>query len=277
MFDASWNVFRLVADFMHLGGMAFGVAAILTSRSVAGFSRKTQVMFQAVFLSRYLDIFSSRQGFYLLFFKVGFNLITAFMLWLFNKLHHSYDASADSCNLLVLLVPTVIIAWLTAEGEGFREEAWTFSELAEPLALVPQYIMCYRAPKVRPAALIYVLAVGGYRTLYVCNWIYKRYVYHGAYHDYTSWIGGAVECVIFFDFLVRISQRREVIGAIGASPLGRVMLQIDDSAGRISEKIELGTIGRRIPFGLSGPGSQGEENERKQWDQSDKLRDEEGC
>ena len=25
------------------------------------------------------------------------------------------------------------------------QEAWTFSELLEPLALIPQYIVCYRA------------------------------------------------------------------------------------------------------------------------------------
>ncbi|CAL1162679.1 unnamed protein product [Cladocopium goreaui] len=166
------RVFRLLADFLHLAGMSFGLAAILSSRSVAGFSRKTQVLFQVVFVSRYLDIFTQHQGLYLLFFKITFNLITAFMLWLFHKLHHSYEASADSCNLLALVVPPAIIA-LFSGGMGVREEAWTFSELLEPLALIPQYIVCYRATKVRPAAVIYVLAVGGYRTLYVCNWIYK--------------------------------------------------------------------------------------------------------
>ena len=276
MDTVSWNVFRLLADFLHLSGMGFGLAAILSSRTVAGFSRKTQVMFQMVFVSRYLDIFTQHQGLYLLFFKITFNLITAFMLWLFHKLHHTYEASADSCNLLALVVPPAIIALLSG-GMGVREEAWTFSELLEPLALIPQYIVCYRATKVRPAAVIYVLAVGGYRALYVCNWIYKRYAWHGAYHDYTSWIGGALECVIFADFLVRISQRKEVIGAIGASPLGRIILQIDDSAGRFSEKVELRTFGRRIPFGLSGPGSQDDENKKKQWDVSDKLVDEEEC
>mmetsp|Transcript_17616 Transcript_17616/g.41838 ORF Transcript_17616/g.41838 Transcript_17616/m.41838 type:complete len:293 (+) Transcript_17616:83-961(+) len=273
----SWNIFRLLADFLHLSGMGFGLAAILSSRSVSGFSRKTQVLFQVVFLSRYLDIFTTHQGLYLLFFKIAFNLITAFMLWLFHKLHHTYEASADSCNLLALIVPAAVLALLSAGGDGLREEAWTFSELLEPLALIPQYIVCYRASRVRPAAVIYTLAVGGYRTLYVCNWIYKRYVWHGAYHDYTSWIGGALECIIFADFLIRISQRREVIGAIGASPLGRIILQLDDSAGRLSEKIELRAMGRRIPFGLSGPGSQDDENMRKQWDVSDKLVDEEGC
>ncbi|CAK8986784.1 ER lumen protein-retaining receptor [Durusdinium trenchii] len=141
MDTVSWNVFRLLADFLHLGGMSFGLAAIVSSRSVAGFSRKTQVLFQLVFVSRYLDIFTQHQGLYLLFFKV--RLRTAFMLWLFHKLHQTYEAAADSCNLLALVAPAAILAWLSG-GMGLREEAWTFSELLEPLALIPQYIVCYR-------------------------------------------------------------------------------------------------------------------------------------
>ena len=61
------------------------------------------------------------------------------------------------------MVPPAIIALLSG-GMGVREawvsvdaysenskldpslaqEAWTFSELLEPLALIPQYIVCYR-------------------------------------------------------------------------------------------------------------------------------------
>merc|ERR1719237_1522079 len=130
----------------------------------------------------------------------------------FAMLHRTYDASADSCNLLALVVPTGVVAYAVSRGSGFREEMWTFSEFLEPFALVPQYILCYRASRVRPVVVLYVLAVGGYRILYVCNWIYKRMNWHNAYNDYTSWFGGTVECMLFVDFAARISQRREVIG-----------------------------------------------------------------
>ncbi|CAK0844202.1 unnamed protein product [Prorocentrum cordatum] len=56
-----------------------------------------------------------------------------------------------------------------------------------------------------------------------------------------------------------------------------MVLRLDDKAGRLSEKIELGVVGRRVPFGLSGPGSQEDERKRKEWDVSDKLVDEESC
>lgn len=273
----SWNVFRLAGDALHLAGMVLGLSAVWGTGSVECFSRKTQVLYQIVYVTRYLDVFMDHQGAYLFFFKATFNVITATMLVAFAVLHRTYDVSADSCNLLALVVPTAVVAHMASHGLGFREEMWTFSEFLEPFALVPQYILCYRASRVRPVAVLYVLAVGGYRVLYVCNWIYKRMNWHAAYHDYTSWLGGGIECVLFFDFVWRISQRREVIGEMGASALGRMVLRMDDKAGRISEKIELGVVGRRVPFGLSGPGSQEDERKRKEWDVSDKLVDEESC
>jgi len=273
----SWNIYRYAADFLHLGGMLLGLFAIWSARSVEGFSRKTQVLYQIVYVTRYLDVFTSTQGMYLLFFKVFYNLITMLMIVAFGIFGETYNPGADSCNIMAILVPTAVIAYLTSAGAGLEQEMWTYSELLEPLALLPQYIICYRATRVRPAAVIYVLAVGGYRLLYICNWIYKRYKWHGMYHDYTSWFGGGLEAVLFIDFVIRICQRKEVIGAISTSPLGGLLLHMDSGAGRLAEIIELSTIGTRLPFGLSGAGDEESAAMKKQWDVSDKLSDEESC
>lgn len=276
-FAVNWNYFRLIGDFMHLGGMVFGLAAICTGRSVDGFSRKTQVLYQTVYITRYLDIFVEPQGMYLFCFKVTFNAITAAMLYLFAKYPHTYDISADSCNVIALFVGAGIIAYVSSAGSSFEKELWAYSEFLEPLALVPQYIMCYRVQRVKPTVVLYVLAVGGYRLLYVCNWIYKRYKWHGAYHDYISWCGGILECVLFADFALRISQRQEVIGAFGgATPFGRLLLTMDNTAGMVFEKIEMNTIGRRLPLGLSGHGKEDHDGQ-KQWSISDQHIEEEGC
>mmetsp|Transcript_77790 Transcript_77790/g.241024 ORF Transcript_77790/g.241024 Transcript_77790/m.241024 type:complete len:294 (+) Transcript_77790:74-955(+) len=272
-----WNVFRLAGDGLHLAGMILGLSAVWRSGSVEGFSRKTQVLYQAVYVSRYLDLLTASQGLYLVAFKVSYNLITAAMLASFALLWQTYDAAADSCNLLGIIAPVAVATYLASAGSGFREEMWTFSEFLEPLALVPQYIVCYRASRARPAALLYTVAVGGYRLLYVCNWAYKRYKWHSAYHDYTSWFGGALECTLFIDFVMRISQRDGAAG-VGTSALGRLLLNLDGGAGRFSEKIEMSALGRRLPFGLTGSGLEGTEGGRsgRQWDASDELDDGEG-
>mmetsp|Transcript_51624 Transcript_51624/g.122861 ORF Transcript_51624/g.122861 Transcript_51624/m.122861 type:complete len:300 (-) Transcript_51624:125-1024(-) len=276
----NWNYYRYAADYLHFGGMLLGLAAILYSRSVQGFSRKTQVLFQLVYITRYLDIFTTTQAFYLFFFKITFNVITAAMLLLFWHLHKTYDAVADSCNIVAIVVPLAITAHLTSSSSGLEEELWTFSEYLEPFALIPQYIMCHKAAVLRPETLAYVLAVGGYRALYVCNWLYKRSKLHSAYHDYTSWVGGLLECIFFADFVVRILRRgsgstTSSYSSGAATFLGSVLVNFDDKAGEISERIEMRTLGRRIPFGLSGHPEK-EEDDLKPWGSADQFDDEEG-
>lgn len=270
----SWNIYRYAADYLHFGGMILGLVTVFSSKSVQCFSRKTQVMFQIVYITRYLDVLTESQVMYLIFFKITFNLITAAMLTSFVLFNHTYDVGADSCNIVAILVPTGVAAFLAATGSGLQEQLWTWSEFLEPFALWPQYIMCYRAKSIRHVTVLYVLAVGGYRVLYVCNWIYKRFKWHGAYHDYTSWLGGGLECILFIDFVLRIAKRSD--DALGVSVLGQALLNIDEGANKLSEQVELRTIGRRLPYGLSGPGSKVNEN-LDSWDVSDKLIDEEGC
>merc|ERR1712187_637350 len=99
--------------------------------------------------------------------------------------------------------------------------------------------MCYQATSLRPVVVFYVLLLGGYRFGYICNWIYKRYMWAGAYHDYTSWAGGVLECILFADFVVRLARSKE-----GASLLGNVLLTIDGGAGKAAEKFEMTGRGR---------------------------------
>jgi len=270
--SVNWNVFRYLADYLHFGGMLAGLAVVGSTRSVEGFSGKTQVLYQLVYFCRYLDVFTESQAMYLIFFKVTFNVVTASMLVMFWLFRHTYDSVADSCNLLAILLPVATAALVLGSGSGVKDDLWTFSEFLEPFALLPQYIVCYRAKRVRPGALMYVFAVGGYRMLYVCNWICKRSKWHDRYHDYTSWLGGIVECILFVDFLCRIAQRKDVIEASG---LGRLLLSMDDNAGRLSEKIEMSALGRRLPLGVSGSG--GAQANGRSWTSYDRLTDEEGA
>lgn len=270
----SWNMYRYAADYLHFGGMILGLVTIWSSKSVQCFSRKTQVLFQIVYVTRYLDVITESQVMYLIFFKITFNLITAAMLTSFALFPHSYDVSADSCNIVAIALPTAVAAFLASSGSGLQEQLWTWSEFLEPFALVPQYIMCYRAKSIRPVAILYTLAVGGYRVLYVCNWIYKRFKWHSAYHDYTSWLGGSVECILFIDFVLRIAKRSD--DALGVSFLGQALLNIDEGANKLSEQVEMRALGRRIPYGLSGTSST-KDHSLDSWEASDRLGDEEGC
>eukprot|EP00931_Biecheleriopsis_adriatica_P101625 TRINITY_DN76724_c0_g1_i1.p1 TRINITY_DN76724_c0_g1~~TRINITY_DN76724_c0_g1_i1.p1 ORF type:complete len:289 (+),score=46.77 TRINITY_DN76724_c0_g1_i1:86-868(+) len=232
--------------------MSFGLLTVYRTCSVEGFSLKTQFLYQLVYFCRYLDVFTREQNLYLLTFKISYNAITALTIIAFKVFHNTYHAAVDSSNIVLTVLTAALAAFVTSHGDSFVSEMWSFSEFLEPFALVPQYIVCYRSSRVRPAVIVYVLLVGGYRALYICNWILKLYVWGSAYGDYTSWFGGGLECLIFADFVMRISKRTDVIGAIDTSLLGNLLLKADDGVGRISEKYELQVMGRRLPYGVGG-------------------------
>lgn len=246
--NCNWNYYRLAADYLHFGGMVTGLGTLILTKSAAGFSKKTQMLFLMVFMTRYLDLFTEAQQTYLVVFKVMFNAVTAATLGGIEMLDDTYEATLDSCNILAIILPCFFASGLVTITSSILDRLWTFSEFLEPFALVPQYIMCYRAPSIRPIVVVYILCVGGYRVLYMCNWIYKRYCWQAAYHDYTSWLGGFVECVLFADFVRCCVIQRNTADSL----LGSVMLKLDDGAGKVSAAIELKTLGRRLPMGLGG-------------------------
>jgi len=88
---------------------------------------------------------------------------------------------------------------------------------------------------------------------------------HGAYSDPVSWVGGAFECTLLLDFMYGITHQHG-----GVSSLGQMLLNLDDRAGNLSNTVELHSLGRRIPLGLSGT-----TQSSKSWDPKDQLCDEE--
>jgi hypothetical protein len=108
---------------------------------------------------------------------------------------------------------------------------WTFSELLEAFAMVPQYIFTYRQEEENKRSdkkiFLYILLIGGYRCLYAMNWIYKKIMLGSAYSDFISWIGGIIEIGLFIDFIVN------------KSFLKFVVLGIDTKINTISKQIEM--------------------------------------
>jgi len=239
-----WNYFRLGGDYLHFAGMAFGLLVVLACRSAEGFSLKTQVLYQLVFVTRYLDLFVEDQVMYLVVFKIMFNLVTAATIVAMLRYRDPRDSAADSCSLCAIILGVGVLADVSTIGSSLRSQLWTFSEFLEPLALVPQYIVCYKAKELRPAVGAYIAAVGGYRVLYIGNWVLKRYCWHGAYSDYSSWLSGLMETVFFFDFMVSVARQRNA-----DSLLGRFVVRVDEEVGKVSEAVEMRTFGKRLDLG----------------------------
>jgi len=231
----SWNIFRYVGDYLHLFGVFVLLGTILSQKSVRGFSRGTQILYFMVFITRYLDLFDHSQTKYLVFFKLTYIVTSAVVLVLFIQFDKTFDRRNDTVNLTVVLVPCVVLAFILTNEFTFLELFWTFSELIEGFAMVPQYVFCYREHGQRSAgAGLYVISLGGYRVFYAMNWIYKK-IQMPQYSDIQSWIGGIIEILFFVDFLnYRFT---------GNSMLRSMVLTVDTKINEISDKVELKVLG----------------------------------
>lgn len=73
-FQPKMNVFRFLADHLHLLSMIFLLGHILHRRSCKSISGKTQLLLATVFVARYSDIFTNFISEYNTIYKVKFNL-----------------------------------------------------------------------------------------------------------------------------------------------------------------------------------------------------------
>lgn len=247
----SWNSFRKVGDILHLVGTFLLIAMIVKNQHCHGISWKAQLMYTLVFITRYLDLPDNMDKYgyhhdwhimYLILFKLTYiscQLVIMFLFWKTNQTAKggagSYEQHKDTCPIAIFLVPCIVLAVLTSELFTMKEILWTFSEYLEGFAMVPQYLFIYRhnmkeIKKERSLGVdYYIFCIGGYRTLYACNWIYKYYISEKVMIHST--IGGVIEIAFFGDFLM--------YAITGASFLRTAILGLDDKLNDVSDQIEL--------------------------------------
>lgn len=111
------NIFRLLGDLVHLMSIFFLAYKIIKSRSCAGISLKSQMLYMAVYAARYLDLFVWLKFDFLhvynailkVFFLGSQSVILYFMLKIYRSTH---DPRTDSFNNvgLLLVLPCVLLS-----------------------------------------------------------------------------------------------------------------------------------------------------------------------
>ncbi|CRL01741.1 CLUMA_CG014957, isoform A [Clunio marinus] len=193
------NVFRLAGDLSHLLAIIILLLKIWKTRSCAGISGKSQILFAIVYLSRYLDLFTTFISVYNTFMKFVFvvsSLGTLYLMYL--KFRATYDHNHDSFRIEFLLVPCVVLALLINHDFTVLEVLWTFSIYLESVAILPQLFLVSKTGEAESITSHYLFALGSYRALYILNWIY-RYVAESHY-DLIAIIAGIVQTILYCDF-----------------------------------------------------------------------------
>ncbi|VTJ55663.1 Hypothetical predicted protein [Marmota monax] len=181
------NLFRFLGDLSHLLAIILLLLKIWKSRSCAGISGKSQVLFAVVFTAGCLDLF--------------FNYISLYntcMKVVYTACSFTTGGNHDTFRVEFLVVPTAILAFLVNHDFTPLEILWTFSIYLESVAILPQLFMVSKTGEAETITSHYLFALGVYRTLYLFNWIW-RYHFEG-FFDLIAVVAGLVQTVLYCDF-----------------------------------------------------------------------------
>eukprot|EP00732_Lithocolla_globosa_P007268 Lithocolla_globosa_v1_NODE_9067_length_748_cov_132.755043.p1 type:complete len:214 gc:universal NODE_9067_length_748_cov_132.755043:695-54(-) len=194
------NIFRLIADLSHLASILILLLKIHKTKSCAGISFKTQLLYALVFLTRYPDLFWSFVSYYNTIMKIFFIVSSIYIVYLVKfRFKATYDAEKDYLRIEFILLPVIILALCFNYEFEITEILWTFSIYLEAVAVVPQLFMIQRHGEAETITAHYLAALGIYRALYIANWI-VRYQTEG-FVDYIVWVAGIVQTALYADFL----------------------------------------------------------------------------
>jgi len=76
---------------------------------------------------------------------------------------------------------------------------WAFSIFLEAIAILPQLHLLRKCGQVEIITSHYIFCLGGYRALYLINWIY-RFFTEDNYRQYIVWTCGLIQTALYADF-----------------------------------------------------------------------------
>ncbi|CAG9821443.1 unnamed protein product [Phaedon cochleariae] len=195
------DIFRLAGDSCHGFAIFFLISFMIGCKSCCGISGKSQLLFFLVYTTRYLDLLFNFVSVYNTIIKIHYISLTAatavtiFCIFIFYR--KTYQWKDDTFLTEILIVPSMILAVTINHENTPTKILWTFSIYLEALAIIPQFYMILKTKMLTKHVLIYLVALGLYRTFYIPNWIY-RYLSEGHYDEIADSAGIAYVLIYLF-------------------------------------------------------------------------------
>ncbi|GKY93778.1 hypothetical protein MPSEU_000345000 [Mayamaea pseudoterrestris] len=207
----SMNIFRLAGDMSHLFSIIVLLLRLRVAKNAQGISVRTHELFLVVFLTRYLDLFTSFYSIYNSVMKVVYISATAAIIYMIRfqePIKSTYDKAQDSflhwkylvapCSILALL--TYVLSHGFSKSFKFIELLWTFSIFLEAVAILPQLVVLQRYREVENLTGNYIFFMGAYRALYILNWIYRSHTEKNYQHHWVVYFCGVLQTLLYVDF-----------------------------------------------------------------------------
>lgn len=193
------NIFRAAGDLAHLVSIFILINTIQKSRSIAGISLKTQILYSVVFVTRYIDLTFRYISLYNTLMKLFFIGSSAYIVYLMLfKYKNSETQKIDNFKVEYLIGGSFLLALIFNYGYQFTEILWSFSLWLESVAILPQLFMLQRTGEAQTLTTHYIFALGIYRALYIPNWFY-RYFAEGRF-DALAVFTGIIQTLVYSDF-----------------------------------------------------------------------------
>ncbi|GAX26510.1 ER lumen protein retaining receptor [Fistulifera solaris] len=206
----SMNIFRLAGDMSHVFSILVLLLRLRVAKNAQGISVRTHELFLIVFLTRYLDLFTTFYSLYNSIMKILYIVSTASIIYTIKfqePIKSTYDKSQDSFLYWQFAVaPCAVLASVThligsgISGFSFIELLWTFSIYLESIAILPQLIVLQRYREVENLTGNYIFFMGAYRFLYILNWIYRANFEAHYQHHWVVYICGVLQTLLYVDF-----------------------------------------------------------------------------
>lgn len=172
-----------------------------------GVSLKSQILYMAVFATRYLDLFTRFYGVYNSLLKVFYLSSTAVIIYMIKVIEptkSTYSASQDEFNVWKFaIVPSIVLAFILALDTDYfdgLELLWTYSIIQEVTAMVPQLLIAHYNRHIQSEIKLAILFMGLYRFFYILNWIYRANTESNYKHNWIASICGVMQVAIYGDF-----------------------------------------------------------------------------
>eukprot|EP00045_Choanoeca_perplexa_P021760 m.7254 g.7254 ORF g.7254 m.7254 type:complete len:214 (+) comp8762_c0_seq1:67-708(+) len=193
------NMFRLVGDLSHVLAVFVLLAKIWKTKSAAGISGKSQILFSMVYLTRYLDLFFSFVSLYNTVMKILFIAASCATVYLiYVRFKATYDGNHDTFRIELAIIPSLVLAFIFHYNMSILELCWSFSIFLEAVAILPQLFMVTKTGEAENITSHYLFALGSYRGLYLLNWVYRYYT--EGHFDPIAISAGVVQTVLYCDF-----------------------------------------------------------------------------
>lgn len=117
------NFFRLLGDLFHVISIFLLIIRLSVTKNAVGISIKTQELYLLVFLTRYLDLFTTFYSFYNTIMKILYILSTSYVIYMVygtEPFKTNYEKSHDSfLHWYFAVIPCLLLAIITVVLQGF--------------------------------------------------------------------------------------------------------------------------------------------------------------